>query len=78
MQDLSIHDPYRILLKSAISHHNLTDQKLHLKMILEKVNNNVGELVASPLVIKPAYTNALEVATPSSYAPKGLPDGALT
>ncbi|GKB73866.1 hypothetical protein Tco_0935278, partial [Tanacetum coccineum] len=34
--------------------------------------------LASPLVIKPAYTNALGVATPSSYAPKGLPAGAFT
>ncbi|GJY03522.1 zf-CCHC domain-containing protein [Tanacetum coccineum] len=33
---------------------------------------------ASPIVIKPAYTNALRVATLRSYAPKGLPTGAFT
>ncbi|GKB10965.1 retrovirus-related pol polyprotein from transposon TNT 1-94 [Tanacetum coccineum] len=39
-------------------------------MILENINNNVGELVvnhhalASPLVMKTSYTNALGVATP--------------
>ncbi|GKC63610.1 reverse transcriptase domain-containing protein [Tanacetum coccineum] len=32
-------------LKSAITHLNLNDHSLHLKMILENVNNNVGELV---------------------------------
>ncbi|GJZ55917.1 retrovirus-related pol polyprotein from transposon TNT 1-94 [Tanacetum coccineum] len=89
----------RMRLKSAITHLNLNDHSLHLKMVLENVNNNVGELVvnickqthdlasplimyhdlASPLVIKPAYTNALGVATPNvTYAPKGLPTGAIT
>ncbi|GJW75495.1 hypothetical protein Tco_0134865 [Tanacetum coccineum] len=35
----------RIYLKSAITHLNLNDHSLYLKMILENVNNNVGELV---------------------------------
>ncbi|GJQ92381.1 hypothetical protein Tco_0003520 [Tanacetum coccineum] len=33
------------VLKSANMHHNPTSHLLHLKMILENVNNNVGELV---------------------------------
>ncbi|GJU63156.1 hypothetical protein Tco_1244991 [Tanacetum coccineum] len=47
--------------KSAITDHQTTLLSLHLKMILENVNNNVGELVGSPLINNPYVT----------YAPKG-------
>ncbi|GJR61149.1 hypothetical protein Tco_1503311 [Tanacetum coccineum] len=39
-----------IHLKSAISHLNLNDHSLHMKMILENINNNVGELVGRSIV----------------------------
>ncbi|GJZ51144.1 reverse transcriptase domain-containing protein [Tanacetum coccineum] len=40
---------------------------------------DIGGHTASSLVIKPAYTNDLGVATPNvTYAPKGLPAGAIT